>query len=105
MYSLKPSPIHGIGVYSTERFRIDEVVATALGEEIGHIADFSGIPVTGILNDNGTVWGVIEGFPLWYVNYSDVPNIENRMTPSGVIYITAIRDIYPGDEFTIGGQP
>ncbi len=93
---VKPSPIHGQGLFAAERIEAD----TYLGEYLGPRTQDDGPYVLWIEEEDGTIYGIDGRNELRFTNHSCEPN--------GVMegeHLYALRDIEPGEEITIHYGP
>lgn len=103
-WTVRPSPIHGFGVFAT--------AAIPQGFAIGALDcmkfarwQMIGEPATGVVCGDNQM-AVMGGFPLWYVNYSDEPNIQivSQNADDTVPFVVTTRMIHPGEELTISNS-
>jgi hypothetical protein len=91
-WRLAPSPIHGIGVVAARDYGPGNVIDRVRLVRVAPVDDFRSRPTTGQVVASGAgavVCGAVGGFPLWYVNYSQVPNVRT-LSDGWVIATTAI---------------
>ncbi|MGD0812786.1 MAG: SET domain-containing protein-lysine N-methyltransferase [Verrucomicrobiota bacterium] len=98
-----PSPIHGLGVFAKTILRRGERVIQYLGEKITKEESArrcerqNGFIFS--LDDEFDLDGDFDWNPARLVNHSCAPNCEAECL-EGRIWITALRDILPGEEIT-----
>jgi SET domain-containing protein len=96
-YIVKRSEIHGVGVFAMKNTRKGFVIGRMKGTTLGHLSTFpNGLPLVAAIDNYGNVVVPIEGYPLWFTNYSCKPNIEIHYP-----LVFAARDIKAGDELTV----
>lgn len=89
---VRPSPIHGLGVFATKKIRR----GARIGDYEGPVAKRNGTYVLWILDEaDGSVTGIRGQNDLRYLNHSSRPNCEFDGTK-----LSSIRDIEPGQELT-----
>ena len=93
---VKPSPIHGRGLFAAQRIEAD----TYLGEYLGPRTQEDGPYVLWIEEEDGTLYGIDGRNELRYTNHSCEPNAVMEGE-----YLYALRDIEPGEEITIHYGP
>lgn len=103
-WKICPSEIHGFGVFSTKTL--------FPGDQIGEVqcvgfaaAKVRTIPLTCIKTSSGQMLAAVSGFPLWYLNTANDPNVylalegTEKKPRARVIAATTIRS---GQELTTG---
>lgn len=109
---LKPSQVHGLGVFSKKSFRKGELIETAPLLK-GSAADYKILNQTALhdyyflLEDKETPVAIGLGFASWY-NHGCPANAAYKISnDNNTISFTACRDIEPGSEITINyhGEP
>ena len=100
---VKPSPIHGQGVFACAEIAAETHVMEYVGERIAkdeslrrrEAGNFFVFTVT----DEFDIDGDVEWNPARFINHSCVPNCEARMEDER-IWIVALRDIRAGEELS-----
>jgi hypothetical protein len=92
-FEIKPSTIHGNGTFSRKAF--------APGDVIGHAATARHSSQTRLPTDPAVDRTVLGR----YVNHSDDPNTDVREVEEGLLHLTALKDIKPGEELTCDYSP
>lgn len=109
MTELRPSPIHGQGVFALRRIRKGTRIVEYTGERIsreeadaryGGDGDDRGIVLLFVVDDNTLIDAGRGGNEARYINHSCEPNGQATIEDSRV-FIEAIRDIPRGEELTI----
>lgn len=100
-WTVRPSPIHGFGVFANhvmpEAFAVGALDCMKFSR-----ADMKGEPATGVVSGPNQM-AVMGGFPLWYLNYSDAPNVgvlrmhDDDLQP----FVVTLRVVRQGEELTI----
>ena len=93
---VKPSPIHGQGLFAAQRIEAD----TYIGEYLGPHTQIDGPYVLWIEEEDGTLYGIDGRNELRYTNHSGDPNAVMEGE-----HLYALRDIEPGEEITIHYGP
>ena len=88
---VKPSDIHGKGLFAGQYFEPDDYI----GRYEGPIVDYDGPYVLWVLDDDGTGYGIDGKNHMRWLNHSSQPNAEFF---NDELY--AIEPISPGDEIT-----
>ena len=96
-YRLGASSLHGIGVFAQRDFQRGQVVGCAGVIDMGSLWQFNGLPTVGIVTRGGHVMAITEGFPFWYLNYSEWPNLIAERDGT----LRAIQPITAGTELTL----
>ena len=92
---VKPSPIHGRGVFATKDFITGELI----GMYDGRIVYEFGDPHTLTLEDDeGRYYGILGDGPLSFMNHSEEPNAT---IATGGPYVYSVRPIRQGEEILI----
>jgi SET domain-containing protein len=99
-YVVRPSPIHGFGVFATAPLDANEPIGMMVCQP--YPLDAGADTMTSVITSRHRC-AVIGGFPMWYVNYSEFPNCRvltvthDDMTPA----IVTNRAIDAGEELTL----
>ncbi|MEX0886151.1 MAG: SET domain-containing protein-lysine N-methyltransferase [Phycisphaeraceae bacterium] len=93
---VKPSPIHGQGLFAATRIEAE----TYIGEYLGPRTQTDGLYVLWIEEEDGTLYGIDGQNDLRYLNHSLEPNAELEGEE-----LYALRDIELGEEITIHYGP
>ena len=100
---IAPSPLHGFGVFAARAIDVHHAIGWVHVQLVHPHAFYrNGPPLTSVLV-HGVRAAVLEGFPLWYVNYSDHPNVKlvaDLRNPS-LVHVAASRPIHVGEELTL----
>lgn len=109
---VRDSPLHGLGVFATQRIRKGTRVIEYLGERVSH-AEADRRYDDKDENDNHTFLFIVDartvidagvgGNEARFVNHGCDPNCESVIEQRRV-FIEAIRDIMPGEELTYDYQ-
>jgi SET domain-containing protein len=110
---LRPSKIHGIGVFAIRT--IDKGVFIFTGDENPIVwinkADLGNLPLEieklyqdfAVIKNNDTLYGCPKNFNVltvgWYLNHSEDPNVGCKIEEDYEFY--ALRDIKPDEELTV----
>ena len=108
LFEVRSSPVHGLGGFALRRIPSGTRIAEYVGErltddevdaryanregDLGHTFLFR-------IDDNAYVDASLQGNESRFINHSCDPNCESDVV-DGHVYITAIRDIAPGEELT-----
>lgn len=97
-----PSRIHGFGVFATAPIVKGEALGAMDCARFDREALKNGEPGTGVVT-GGVQLAVMGGFPLWYLNYGDDPNVGVVCAYPGdtMPLVGALRDIRLGEELTL----
>ena len=108
LFEVRPSPLHGFGGFAVRWIRSGTRVAEYVGERLtdedveARYGDDNGDPAHTFLfrvGENAYVDAARHGNESRFINHSCDPNCESDVV-DGRVYITAIRDIAPGEELT-----
>ena len=99
----KPSPIHGLGAYAVASIRAGTLLIEYVGEKISKAESDrrceAGNTFIFELDEEWDIDGAVGWNPARYLNHSCAPNCDAELI-EGQIWITARRDIAPGEELT-----
>ena len=103
LYEVKPSRIHGTGVFARVNIAADQRVLEYLGERVTkeeslrrrELDNFFVFTVT----DEFDIDGAVDWNPARFINHSCAPNCEAQMEEER-IWIIALRDISASEELT-----
>ena len=99
----KPSPIHGLGIFTKAPLRQGAHVLEYLGQRISKAESLRRCEANNeyifALNSEQDLDGKVAWNPARFINHSCDPNCEAQME-DGRIWIVARRDIQPGEEIT-----
>lgn len=90
--TVKPSPIHGKGIFAARSFRRNALIGIFEGTRTKR----DGMHVLWVTDDDGSLFGVRVRNDLRYINHSEQPTAEAQGTE-----LIALRDIKPGTEITM----
>jgi SET domain-containing protein len=89
---VRPSEIHGRGIFARKRLRKDQ----RIGRFEGEITTRNGTHVLWLIDEDGTEIGIRGRNELRFLNHGDPPNAEFRDDE-----LHALRNIQPGTELLI----
>ena len=103
LYEVKPSRIHGTGVFARAALAEGTRVVEYLGERVTKAESLrrrqGGNFFVFIVTDQFDIDGAVDWNPARFINHSCAPNCEARMADER-IWISALRDIRAGEELT-----
>ena len=108
-YIVRPSPIHGSGVFARRRIRAGERIVEYKGERIAwpeavRRAEAKGGPLNHTffftLADGRVIDGGADGNDARFINHSCEPNCEALEHEDGRVFIYALMDIERGEELS-----
>ena len=103
LYEVKPSGIHGLGVFARQNLVKDTRILEYVGERVSKEESLrrrkGGNFFVFIVTDQFDIDGAVEWNPARFINHSCVPNCDARMEDEH-IWIIARRDIGVGEELT-----
>ena len=103
LYEVKPSRIHGRGVFARRNIAADMRVIEYVGERISKDESLrrrrAGNFFVFIVTDEFDIDGAVDWNPARFINHSCAPNCEARQE-DGRIWIIAKRDIKAGEELS-----
>src|ERR1043166_1748387 len=103
LWEVKPSRIHGTGVFAREVIRAEERVLEYLGERVSKDESLrrrkGGNFFVFVVTDEFDIDGAVDWNPARFINHSCEPNCEARQEEEH-IWIYALRDIAAGEELT-----
>lgn len=91
---VKPSPIHGLGLFANQTFFPDDLIGIYEGPRV-FSDDDNGPYVLWMEEDDGRLYGIDGRNPMRYVNHSTQPNASFYGEE-----LYALRRIEPGEEIT-----
>lgn len=105
-FSVRPSKIHGRGVFADAPIRKGARIVEYKGQKIDHAEGrrrdrfYNSIGYTLLIKlETHFIDGLIGGNESIYINHSTAPNAE-AVEQRGRVYIEALRDIAAGEEIT-----
>jgi hypothetical protein len=99
-WEIKPSPLHGVGLFATEDIRADYLICWGMMTEHPR-GMFNGTPLENLICEQGDK-DIMTWAPHMWINHSDNPNCECRSDRNAMEDdLHAIRDIPAGEELTI----
>ena len=103
LYEVRPSRIHGTGVFARANIAADTRVVEYIGDRISKDESLrrrqGGNFFVFIVTDEFDIDGAVDWNPARFINHSCVPNCEARQEEER-IWIIAKRDIKAGEELT-----
>lgn len=103
LYEVRPSRIHGMGVFARVDISADTRVVEYLGERVTKAESLrrrqAGNFFVFIVTDQFDIDGAVNWNPARFINHSCAPNCEARMEDER-IWIIALRDIKAGEELS-----
>src|SRR5215212_1475159 len=103
LYEVKPSRIHGTGVFARATIRVDTRILEYLGERVTKAESLrrrqGGNFFVFIVTDKFDIDGAVDWNPARFINHSCAPNCEARMEDER-IWIIALRDLKAREELT-----
>jgi uncharacterized protein len=103
LYEVRPSRIHGMGVFARADIPADTRVVEYLGERVTKDESLKrrqdGNFFVFIVTDQFDIDGAVDWNPARFINHSCAPNCEARMEDER-IWIIALRDIKAGEELS-----
>jgi uncharacterized protein len=103
LYEVKPSRIHGTGMFARTDIAAETRVIEYIGERISKAESLrrrqAGNFFVFIVTDEFDIDGVADWNPARFINHSCAPNCEARQEDEH-IWISALRDIQAGEELT-----
>ena len=103
LYEVKPSRIHGMGVFARADITTDTRIIEYLGEHVSKEESLrrrkGGNFFVFIVTDKFDLDGEVDWNPARLLNHSCEPNCEAQFT-DGRIWLVAIREIRAGEELT-----
>jgi uncharacterized protein len=103
LYEVRPSRIHGMGVFARADIPADTRVVEYLGERVTKDESLKrrqdGNFFVFIVTDEFDIDGAVDWNPARFINHSCAPNCEARMEEER-IWIIALRDIKAGEELS-----
>lgn len=103
LYEVKPSSIHGSGVFARRDIPADTRVVEYLGERVSKAESLrrrkGGNFFVFIVTDQFDIDGAVDWNPARFINHSCVPNCDARMEDER-IWIIARRDLRAGEELS-----
>ena len=103
LYEVKPSRIHGTGVFArtalAEGTRIVEYLGERVTKEESLRRRQGGNFFVFIVTDQFDIDGAVDWNPARFINHSCAPNCEARLADER-IWISALRDLRAGEELT-----
>jgi uncharacterized protein len=102
-YEVKPSRIHGTGVFARLAIPAGTRVIEYIGERVSKAESLrrrqGGNFFVFIVTDEFDIDGIVDWNPARFINHSCAPNCEARMEENR-IWIIALRDLQAGEELT-----
>jgi uncharacterized protein len=103
LYEVKPSNIHGMGVFARRDLPADTRVLEYIGEHVSKAESLRrrklGNFFVFIVTDEFDIDGAVDWNPARFINHSCAPNCEARMEDER-IWIIARRDLRAGEELS-----
>jgi SET domain-containing protein len=108
-YIVKPSPVHGTGVFARRKIAAGECIVEYKGERIDwptaiERAEAANHPINHTyffsLSDGRVIDGAAHGNDARFINHSCEPNCEPLEHDDGRVFIYSLMDIQPGEELT-----
>lgn len=102
-FAVKDSPIHGRGLFATQAIPAKTRIMEYVGERITRTDSLkrcqAGNHFIFGLDEQFAIDGGVDGNHARFINHSCSPNCEAEPA-DGRVYITAVRDIQPGEELS-----
>ncbi len=103
LYEIKPSGIHGTGVYARTHIRADTAILEYVGEKVSMEESLRRREANNFfiftICPEFDIDGSVDWNPARFINHSCSPNCEAQEEDQR-IWIVALRDLQPGEELT-----